>query len=532
VSLAPDPARGMTDPAPISSGLTPEEGLEAHPLPLQPRIDTSRRGLRELAARGVLVNTAFQVGFAALGLAQRFAIAAFLTLSQFGLWGIVLTLVGTLGWLKEIGISAKYVQQDEADQELAFQKAFTLELLYTAIFSVFVLLTLPFFALFYDNWDVVLPAAVLTLTLVGGALQAPIWVSFRSMRFVRQRTLEAINPVLSTAVMVPLAAAGAGHWSIVIGLVVGSFAAAAVAIATSPYPLRFRYERSALSEYVGFSGPLMLSGLAGIVIVQGTFIVGNYTVGLVGLGALTLAASLLAFTERVDQLISRTIYPAICAVATQRELLREAFEKSNRLNLMWAIPFGFGIALFGGDLVEFVLGDRWEPAVALLQTLGITSALRQAGFNWGWFFNAIGETKPLAVSGGVLVAIFATVTLPAMIAWGLDGFIVGTAASLIAELAIRSVYLRRIFAGFSLLPLLLRSLAPVLPAAGTVLALRLALGAERGLEIALLELAAFIAITLCASVLLERRLLSEIGGYLRGGGRDPLLPRRGDARMG
>ena len=35
--------------------------------------------------------------------------------------------LGTLVWLKQVGIGDKYIQQDEGDQERAFQKAFTLE---------------------------------------------------------------------------------------------------------------------------------------------------------------------------------------------------------------------------------------------------------------------------------------------------------------------------------------------------------------------------------------------------------------------
>jgi len=43
--------------------------------------------------------------------------------------------LGTLYWLKNIGVADKFVQQDDEDQELAFQKAFTLELMLTGAFS-------------------------------------------------------------------------------------------------------------------------------------------------------------------------------------------------------------------------------------------------------------------------------------------------------------------------------------------------------------------------------------------------------------
>ena len=57
-----------------------------------------------------------------------------------------------------------------------------------------------------------------------------------------------------------LAAAGLGYWAFVVGTICGAWAAAAVAVRASPYPLRLRYERGTPPEYATFSGPLMLKG--------------------------------------------------------------------------------------------------------------------------------------------------------------------------------------------------------------------------------------------------------------------------------
>src|SRR5687767_5640243 len=87
---------------------------------LEERISLEGRGLRSHTTRGVVINAAFNVGFALIGLVQRVIVAVFLTATEFGLWGILLTIVITLAWLKQVGISDKYIQQDETDQELAF----------------------------------------------------------------------------------------------------------------------------------------------------------------------------------------------------------------------------------------------------------------------------------------------------------------------------------------------------------------------------------------------------------------------------
>src|SRR3954454_24921646 len=159
------------------------------------RVDTGGRGLRQHAARGTLVNSAFQVGLAGLGLLRRLLIAAFLTRGEFGVWGIIITTLITLSWLKELGISDKYVQQSEPDQELAFQKAFTLELLVSLGFFAILVVALPIYGAAYGHPEIIVPGIVLALSVPISAFESPLWVPYRRMQFVRQRSLSAIDPV-------------------------------------------------------------------------------------------------------------------------------------------------------------------------------------------------------------------------------------------------------------------------------------------------------------------------------------------------
>ena len=71
-------------------------------------------------------------------------------------------------------------------------------------------------------------------------LLSPLWIYYRRMQFVRQRALQAIDPSVSFVVTVALAIAGAGYWALVIGAVAGTWTAALVTLATSPYRPRLR----------------------------------------------------------------------------------------------------------------------------------------------------------------------------------------------------------------------------------------------------------------------------------------------------
>lgn len=488
------------------------EGVES----LEERLGTQGRDLRAHTARGVLINSAFQVGFAVLNLTRRVAVAAFLTVAEFGLWGLMISLVITLSWLKQIGINDKYIQQSDADQELAFQRAFTLELLYSTIFFALVAVALPVYAfLIYDQPDILVPGLVLCSILLIGAFQTPIWISYRSMRFVRQRLLEGVDPVLGAAVTIGLAIAGAGYWALVIGSVVGVAASALAAVITSPYRLRIRYDSGTLREYISFSWPLLFNSAAGLIVVQGSIITGNATIGLAGVAAIGLATAWANFVDRIDHLVRSTMYPAVCAVKDRKDVLFEAFVKSNRLAMMWGLPFGIGLALFGPDLITFVLGEKWRLADDLLQAAGLILGARQIAFNWQIFMRAVDWTRPIAVDGLAALGVFVVVTLPLMIAIGLTGYLIGMAAQQAVQLAIRGYFMTRLFDGFRFLRHIGRAVAPSVPAVAAILLMRLLESESRTLALVLAELGLYLAVTAIATFVFERRLLREIGSYMR-----------------
>ena len=507
----------LGDPPPTPAGIVEDDAIEAAVEPVQDRLDLEGRSLREHTARGAIINSLFQAGLSALGLIQRVAVAALLTITEYGLWGLVVTTLITLAWLKQIGIADKFVQQDEADQELAFQKAFTLELAYSAIFFAIAGLAFPLYAALYGHPEIILPGILLASTLLFGALQAPIWIAYRQMRFVRQRTLESVDAVVSAVATVALAAAGFGYWSLVLGLLAGSVCGALAAVITSPYPLRLRYDRGTLREYFSFSWPLLAASASSLVIVQGSVMIGNFTVGLAGLGALGLASNFAMFADRLDSLIRRTIYPAVCAVKDRTAVLFETFTKSNRLALMWAFPFGVALALFAPDLITYVLGERWREAEHLLQVFGLIIAVRQIAFNWVLFFNARGETRPLAVASGFQLGVFAVVTVPLMFALGLTGYAIGMSVGVAVDLLVRSYFLGRLFRGFHLGRHLVRSVVPSVPPALAVIGLRMLTEADRSAGVVIGELALYVVITLLATIAFERSLLAEILGYMRRG---------------
>ena len=254
----------------------------------------------------------------------------------------------------------------------------------------------------------------------------------------------------------------------------------------SPYRLRLRPDRAAARRYLRFSWPVFVTARWRCSSRRGRSRCSGSRDGLVAAGWITLAATLTRYADRADQILATTIYPAIVRVRERGEVLEELFEKANRLTLMWAFPFGAGLALFGADLIVFVLGDEWRGAIVLLGGMAIAVALQQIGYSWFAFYRARGESWPQAVESAVFGAAFAVLAIPGALLGGSWGFVAGRLGCTACLLAVRAVYVHRLLPGVRLFAIAVRAAVPVLLASAPVLALRLALwGGERTLAQAL-----------------------------------------------
>lgn len=452
-----------------------------------------------------------------LGFFKGFIVAGFLTATEFGVWGLLVISLGTLLWLAQLGIDDKYVQQDHPDQEKAFQLAFTLQCMLAALFMVILAVGVPLFALAYDKPEIIAPGLVLTLAMPTTALDTPLWVHYRKMNYLKQRTLSAYDPIASFFVTIALAVAGAGYWSLVLGTLIGAWVGAIAAVRSSPYKLRFYYEKGTLREYSTFSWPILVQNASGVLVAQLPVLFVQRHLGTAAVGAITLAGTISLYANRVDTIVTQALYPAIARVKDKPHLLFEAFTKSNRLALMWGVPCGVGVALFAHDIVHYVLGDKWAFAIPVIQILALAAGFNQFGFNWGAFYKAANRTKPIAIAGVAMLIAVLAIAVPLTYVDGVRGYAWGMAGATAVLIAMRAYWLARLFPTIALLSHAARAIWPSVPATAIVLAMRAVHSGPRSAAMFVIEAAVFVIVLAIGVFVAERSLVREVLGYLRRG---------------
>src|SRR3954447_2084729 len=92
--------------------------------------------LRRRIVRGTAINAIALAAVDALVLAQGLIVTRLLGPAAIGLYGIVTVTTMTVVGLKRVGVDEAFVAQDEPEQALEFQRAFTIELAISACFSL------------------------------------------------------------------------------------------------------------------------------------------------------------------------------------------------------------------------------------------------------------------------------------------------------------------------------------------------------------------------------------------------------------
>ena len=272
------------------------------------------------------------------------------------------------------------MQQDEADQEEEFQRAFTLELILSALFSVVILISAPILVAVYNDDRLLLLTMALSYLPIAFALQAPLWIFFRRMDFVA-----------------PAGAAGApagggvrgdacrwrsrafGVWSLVIGRLAGNAASVVSRPASRPTGSALRFDREATRRYMPSRGWCWWSPLRHGVD-QGQVLAFEADGGLAG-GRLHHAgadAHALRRPRRPDR--TATIYPAICAIRGRQHDARGAVRRSpTARRCCLGAPFWPGCRAVRARPRRVRSRRRVGAATVLLQGLAVGGLLAAPG---------------------------------------------------------------------------------------------------------------------------------------------------------
>lgn len=419
-------------PAPDDAAGTPDDAA--------PRDDAQDDGAGSgepggLSASGLAAGTRWVVVGRLVTQASRLVVsvllARLLAPEAFGLVAVAMTTILALEVIKDLGTGAAVIQRPQVDQRL-LSSVFYLNLVAGSLTAGVMALGAPVIAGLFSSPEATPVVRALSLVLLlGGVTQIHHAVLRRSMQFNVVAAVEMVGALVTGAVSIGLALAGAGVWSMVWGNVAGALAGSVVAWVRSGWQPSLMFGFAPLRAIAGFS-------LHTAAFNATTFALRNTDKVLVGrwlgaspLGIYSLGQRTISYpVESIAQVLMTVLFPAFARVQDDNDALRRGYARALGSIAFVTFPVTVGLAAVADPLVRALLGEQWlelipllwfmAPAGALMALLSAVNTLYSAKGRADWMF------RWGFVSGVVTLGAFAL-----GLQWGLVGLAIAYLAVMV-----------------------------------------------------------------------------------------------------
>ena len=346
------------------------------------------------SVQGGVVSVGSQALRFVLRTGSMMVLARLLTPEDFGLQGMVLVMTGFLALFRDAGLSAVTVQRETVSHDQV-STLFWINVTVGVVLAAALALTAPVIAAFYRDARLT-PICIVSAAafLIHGFSIQHYALLQRQMRFVTLGVVEVAAVAIGAAVGVGMALLAYGYWALVAMAVATPLVTGIGCWASMPWvpgaPRRTRGMHSMLT----MGGTLTLNS-AVVYLGANTekILLGRYW-GAESLGVYGRAYQLISLPA--DLLTSGVATVALSVLArlqSDSDRLHRAFLKGYSVVVALTIPTTLVCALFADDIIEIMLGPKWNEVVPVFRLM-VPSILALSLINpLAWFLIASGRTR-------------------------------------------------------------------------------------------------------------------------------------------
>jgi len=380
------------------------------------------RNLSERLVRGSLWITASRGLVNFLGLVSTFVLARLLVPADFGLVALGTTMLAIVSAVTNLSLSQALVHHRNPTDD-HFHAVWTMNaargLLIGLMFSAAAIPAAHFYG--DPRLQGVMHALGFSVFLSGLANPRRIMLQ-KDLVFWQDFVLNVSQKLIGVVVSVVIALIWRSYWALVLGTIAGQVAN--VLISYTVLPFRPRPVLKHLRELWSFSAWLTLSQVINTINARFDQLLIGKLLGRTDLGYYTVGSNLALLPTREATLpLTQTLFPAFSRLAEDPERLRKAYQRAQAMVTAIALPAGVGVALVARPIVELTMGEKWLPAVAVIQALASVFALQTLGTLSQPLGMALGRTRLLFTRDTQVFFIRLPIIIAGMYFYGLQGMI-------------------------------------------------------------------------------------------------------------
>lgn len=314
--------------------------------------------------------------------------------SDFGLVAVATTVTTILTSVTDLSLSSALIQHHQPTP-YHFHTAWTLNALRGAIIGGLCAIGAFPLAHFYNDARLTLVIGSLALGIFISSMSNPRAVVLTKELIFWQQFMLAVGQRLATLIVsVAIALLTHSYWALVFGNIAGQFAMVLISYIVVRYVPRLSLRH--VGELINFSGWLSAGQVINTINWNFDQLVIGRVLGRAPLGFYTVGNNIAVMpTREATAPITTTLFPAFSRLIGDKGRLAAAYQSAQALTTSIALPAGIGLALIARPMVSLFMGERWLPAVFLIQALASVFAIQTLGTLSQPLAMAAGETKLL-----------------------------------------------------------------------------------------------------------------------------------------
>ncbi len=345
-----------------------------------------------------------------IGVVSTLVLARLLAPDDFGIIAIASLVIGLADVMLDLGVNVALIQRRNA-QQAHFNTAWTLRLIQTTLATVIVIIAAPFASEYFHDERIQPVLQVLSLSLLLSGFENIGIVTFqKEMQFGAEFRFLFLRRIGGALTTIAAALILQSYWALVIGALTGRVIG--VGLSYAMHPMRPALSAEKFKDIFSVSQWMLARSVGGYL--HNNFhraLVGNQTT-VATMGAYTLANEISGMpSAELLSPLNRVLFPAFVAAKDNLIELKRLFLRAQGLQTLIAVPAAIGLALVSDEAVRLFLGEKWLPAVPLLQILALVNIGQALTTSSSYVLIALGHVRNSVISTWLLILLFGILAL-------------------------------------------------------------------------------------------------------------------------
>lgn len=401
--------------------------------------------IKHQAVKGVIWSALERFSVQGIQFVLTIIIARLVLPSEYGLIAMLGIFLAIAQAFVDSGFSNALIQKKERT-ETDFSTVFYFNVFIALIVYGVLYISAPYIASFYREPELTVVTRWVGLNVILNAfllIQRTRLLIVSDFRTLAKASLIAV--IISGLAGVCLAWLGYGVWALIAQSLGNTFLNMVLLWWFVAWIPKRIFSMTAFRELFAFGSKLLLGGLLHTIYINlYTLVIGRFF-NPMQVGYFNRSQTLAVFPSmNLSVIVERTMYPALCALQNDEEMLIRTFFNYLRSIVFIVFPLMIGLAVMSETLIEFLLSEKWLPAAPFMSILCIAYMWDPImRFNWQ-LLNVKGRSD-LSLKAEIIKKIAAFFILLASIPWGMNAICWGLLVYSLFDMLIISFFVRKIY---------------------------------------------------------------------------------------